>query len=418
MDIANITFSGIKILPPPPIYTFGTIPSSLNEGQSGIFNVITYNEVPDGTTLYWTINNSITASADFSASSGSFTINDRIGSFTITPVPDSLTEGSETFTVQLSTTSNGSPVATSSSVTVNDTSTTPPNLAVAVEMLLVGGGGGGGSCGSNGSGGGGGAGGLVYRSALSVTPSTTYDITVGAGGAGDPGGYGNKSSPNPASPGNLSSALGLVALNGGRGGSPGTLANGYGTSGMVLNGGSGGGGAGGGAKAGEGLQPQIVSGGYGNNGSPSKISSGGGAQAGQGGGGAGAAGTGGGAAPGVGGAGRSYSISGTARYYAGGGSAGGTNTDPTGGSATLGGGGAGGNRYNNGGNATYYGGGGGGAGSNYASPAKAGGSGYQGIVIIKYPDSFVAASTTGSPTYTVSGGYRTYTFTSSGTISF
>jgi hypothetical protein len=40
-------------------------------------------------------------------------------------------------------------------------------------------------------------------------------------------------------------------------------------------------------------------------------------------------------------------------------------------------------------------------------------------VILRYLDIYpAAASTTGSPTITVSGGYRIYKFTSSGTITF
>ena len=48
-----------------------------------------------------------------------------------------------------------------------------------------------------------------------------------------------------------------------------------------------------------------------------------------------------------------------------------------------------------------------------------GGAGASGVVVIRYADSYVAATaTTGSPTIVVSGGFRTYTFTSSGTITF
>jgi hypothetical protein len=40
-------------------------------------------------------------------------------------------------------------------------------------------------------------------------------------------------------------------------------------------------------------------------------------------------------------------------------------------------------------------------------------------VAIRYPDSFNAASaTTGSPTVTVTGGYRIYAWTGSGSITF
>jgi hypothetical protein len=60
------------------------------------------------------------------------------------------------------------------------------------------------------------------------------------------------------------------------------------------------------------------------------------------------------------------------------------------------------------------GGGGGGAGNGTDIP---GGDGGSGVVIVRYASTFPPVlSTTGSPTITVSGGYRYYTFTSSGSL--
>ena len=81
--------------------------------------------------------------------------------------------------------------------------------------------------------------------------------------------------------------------------------------------------------------------------------------------------------------------------------------------STFGNGGTGG-----GGNFTYSGstntgGGGGGAWGSV------GGNGGSGIVVIRYPNTFDdAASTTGSPTFTNTGGYKIYKFTASGSITF
>ena len=60
--------------------------------------------------------------------------------------------------------------------------------------------------------------------------------------------------------------------------------------------------------------------------------------------------------------------------------------------------------------------GGGGGGSSDTYAGKAGGSG---IVIIRYANTYNdAASTTGSPTFTNTGGYKIYTWTGSGSITF
>jgi hypothetical protein len=254
-----------------------------------------------------------------------------------------------------------------------------------VEYLVVAGGGGGGTVSTGGweGAGGGGAGGLLTGN-VSVSTSTEYSVVVGGGGGGN-------------AQGSTSSFAGVSTVGGGYGMG--------GTSGGGGSGGSGGGGRGyGGAKPGgagtAGPPRQGYDGGTGFNGSNP--------QRGGGGGGAGAVGGPGNANSG-GDGGVGLQIFGT--YYAGGGG---------GGPGGPGGQGGGGNATpNNSGNGTAgttnTGGGGGGAGKDGGT----GGSGGSGIVIIRYPDSDLdAASTTGSPTYSNSGGYKTYTFTGSGSITW
>lgn len=274
---------------------------------------------------------------------------------------------------------------------------------VSMNYLLVAGGGGGG----NGRGGGGGAGGYVY-SATSVPVGESISVTVGGGGAGSANSVVAQNGSNSSI--TLPSET-IVAVGGG-GGADGLkgLFTGSGMAGA--SGGSGGGGSGYNpvGSGGSGTVDQGYAGGAGY----------GGGEPYGGGGGGGAGGAGGSGQIANGGSGKTdtmlaivsagVDVGGT-RYIAGGGGAGSYNYTP--GSGGSGGGGDGGNTNTNGNNAVANTGGGGGGGGNSAN----GGSGGSGIVILRCPDSFTA-TTTGSPSTYVTGGYRYYKFTQNGTITF
>ena len=299
-----------------------------------------------------------------------------------------------------------------------------------VDVLVVAGGGGGGS---DQIAGGGGGGGLAYQTGRTIATNTQYTVTVGAGGPA--------ASRSTAANGN-NSVFGTITAVGGGGGA------GAGAGAVAASGGSGGGGAYA-TNTASGAATQSASGGasgYGFAGGTGVAGSH--LYAGGGGGGAGAVGGNGnvpysdGGYGGAGGAGLQYSISGTAIYYAGGGGgAGGADTvygSEIGGSGGAGGGGGGGLYKNsnytslagaggiNGGfagiSSTGAGGaggantGGGGGGSGGATNSGAGGSG---IVVLRYSSSYsLPSSTTGNPSVVVAGGYRIYTWTTSGTITF
>ena len=110
--------------PTPPIYTVDYVGSNnVDEGSSKAFEVSGTN-IPDGT-YYWTVTNS----SDFGTANGEFEIASNSGSFSVTPTADETTEGAETFTVQIRSGSiTGTILATSSAVTINDTSLTKVQL--------------------------------------------------------------------------------------------------------------------------------------------------------------------------------------------------------------------------------------------------------------------------------------------------
>lgn len=251
------------------------------------------------------------------------------------------------------------------------------NAPTSVEYLVVAGGGGGGAA----NGGGGGAGGFRTGS-LSVTYGTSYTVTVGQGGAGA-----QTTSPYGKGSNGQNSSFHTISATGGGGGGN----NNGGIGNNAGNGGSGGGGA------------SPFSAGTGNAGgySPSEGNNGGSDSTGGGGGGAGAAGSGT-----TGGIGAQSSISGTSLYYAGGGAG---RAGTTNGGTGFGGGGL---ASTNG--QTNTGGGGGGWNGEGST-----GSGGSGIVIIRYANTYDnAVSTTGSPTFTNTGGYKIYKFTGSGSITW
>jgi len=309
-----------------------------------------------------------------------------------------------------------------------------PQSITPVEVLLVAGGGGA----SGGIGGGGGGGGVVYVPQLGALSTITYIVTVGGGGAGVA--YSSTSTGGNASTFTATGFVSIIAAGGG--------GSGVHDGGIGYPGGSGGGAASnnstlnqGGQSMGNSAGSQVASI-YGNRGGNMLNSRSGGPTKGAGGGGAGGQGvdtnpnlTGdsGQTGAGAGGPGIQSSILGTS-YYFGGGGGGGAHTSGTGGWGGLGGGGGGGgegspangtgggsalNSGGNGGNPGGTGGQytGGGGGSSFWQNTS-GGSGGSGIVVVRYPSNFPAATITGGGAETVANGYRTYRFNSAGTIKF
>ena len=255
------------------------------------------------------------------------------------------------------------------------TTTAPPVVSY---LIVAGGGSGGPSQFSLGGGGGGGAGGLLSGTAT-ITSGNVYTFTVGAGGAAA-----TASGTGPGNNGGNSTAFGLTALGGGGGGNGN---NGGNSTGLV--GGSGGGGGyrgyttqsnGGAGTTGQGFAGSGVN--------ATSASGGGGGGAG----GAGSQNTGtGGGAGGLGGPGVTW-IDGN--VYAAGGQGGVVDVQAD---ATP--------NTGNGGQGSYA--------------AQATVAGASGVVIIRYSSVYADASVvTGTYSYTNTGGFKTYKFTTSGSIAF
>jgi hypothetical protein len=356
--------------------------------------------VPDAPTIGTVTSTGITASVPFTAptnNNGStitgYTAVSSPGGISASSatspisVPGLSTSTTYTFTVYATNAvGNSAPSAASNSITT-------PN-PVTVTYLIVGGGGGGSYAG--------GGGGGVLSSTYSAVPGVSNTVTVGPGGTASVGQA--TAGSVTGNVGTSSSVFGFTATGGGGGGNN-TAAGGNGASG-------------GGAGSSSTLVKSGGTGSQGNNGGSNTSSatpfySGGGGGAGAVGGDAVAA-----TRSGNGGIGVADSITASSVYYGGGGGGAAYYTANTGGAGTsaTGGGGAGATGATNTGTAGTANSGGGGGGAIYAQTPGAGGSG---VVIVR--TAAAAASTTGSPTLTRSGGSTgdyIYKFTGSGSITY
>ena len=260
------TFAGGSALgvrsrgPGTPTYAVTPAAGSINEGSALTINVSGTNIIAG--TYYWTVTNS----GDFTTSSGSFSIAGNAGSFTITPTDDYSTEGSETFTVSIRSGSIGGTVlATSSSITINDTSLTPaansqsyttggtyawvcPAGITNVSIVAIGPGGGGGVNWPNDERAGAG-GGLGYKNNFTVIPGVSYTVVVGTFSytTGVASYFANSTATIVSGgAGNYSSGGTYVGDGGGNGGPGGSSAYNYNSGGGGAGGYSGTGGQGGG----------------------------------------------------------------------------------------------------------------------------------------------------------------------------
>lgn len=123
----EITINDTSQDPVSAVYTVTPNATSVNEGQTLGFTATTNQ---GESVLYWNV---VGGSSDINGASGSFAVSTTTGNgyfSTGTVIADQTTEGPETFTVEIRTTSATGPVvATSSAVTINDTSEDPVDIS-------------------------------------------------------------------------------------------------------------------------------------------------------------------------------------------------------------------------------------------------------------------------------------------------
>ena len=117
-----------------PTYNITPQGTNVNEGSNLAFSVVT-TDIFNGTTLYW----DLSRPEDFDIDYGQITITNNVATVTVTPTADvtndNLLGGAEEFTVSLYTDSSRASeflVATSTPVTINDTSLSPPEYSISV----------------------------------------------------------------------------------------------------------------------------------------------------------------------------------------------------------------------------------------------------------------------------------------------
>lgn len=127
-DIIQVQDLSISPTPYPATFNVDQTSSIITEGSLAVTFTMSTTNVANGTVIYWTTNGSGVTSSDFvdNVTSGSFTINNSLGTVSRVAKLDYVTEGAEFFNLEFRTDSLIGPiVAVSNGVGINDASQTP-----------------------------------------------------------------------------------------------------------------------------------------------------------------------------------------------------------------------------------------------------------------------------------------------------